>query len=73
MRIEGDGNRARSRAARLVHYGRKILPVPQMHAVKVADRGHRGPEARRNLSQRTEDRNRRGEVAHRITGTLNPS
>jgi hypothetical protein len=52
MRIERNGDSFRSYATRFGYDAAKNLPVPTMHAVKVAHRRHRGTEPRGNLRKR---------------------
>ncbi len=64
-------------ASRLGDHRRKNLLVAQMHAVEVADGGHAGAEAGRNLRDRMKDRNHMALghqfAAPRFTGRLRPS
>jgi hypothetical protein len=67
---------ARPRCPRLGRPLRKESPVAQVHAVEVADGGHAGAKAGRNLRERAKDGNRASGPSircHRLTGRLRPS
>ena len=60
VRIEGDGDGASAEARASATTAERICRWPQMHAIKVADRGHAGAKAGRDLSNGAIDGNQVG-------------